>query len=711
MACQIDSKAWVKKFDSLLFELINNGKSKAASSTESKTEFKKSKSEIDDNQKTTDLKKVKGIGKTAEKKLKQVGIHSIEQLANFKPNSLSKIKGFGGNSAQKLIYEAKEYLKQTNLEMFNIPIEYDKKNMKGSGSEKASINNEKIKESMISESDVNIIEPNLESSEKDDFALNIDINSNDFLSGENNMNKKIDFMSEVEFGNEEIDYQIDNLIKDNDEKRENNDKTIFSELDISAQENNIDIDLINEVEQEELIEEEDNPDFYNDQFINEIFPDEPKIADPVVESQGRVKNQYTDENRFQKEVFFNNILNDEYEIEYLEKNELKNTFRLIEDTLKSLKYYVIPRFSSVMGKFSEYIDLLGIKILGINENSSLIILIPIKLCKLKGRLLISKKNIEYSPLNNKALNKRERELLLGPVHNELINIQKNIHKNFITEGNLFRFFKKISNKPVITEKTSKKERIFIRSGAMEYKLVVDPVYISNSEPAFLEKSIAFPYQKNSNLHAVDFLNFRDLIEYLEKKYLMLETCDVQKNSIELYYNSCNKMRVNVRNYSIPFVIFGVLFLILIIFRIDFLLSLFVSLGIASIIMYGAIISLFYVNFLKTEKKLVELYNTPYYKRKKQITETDLILINDEFSSKLMDQFIYECLGKNQDFSVVAELEEKKAESQIMGIEDEEDVTISKKNMSFEPDNYEDDDGGNGDIRKKFISKYGSFLED
>jgi hypothetical protein len=240
---------------------------------------------------------------------------------------------------------------------------------------------------------------------------------------------------------------------------------------------------------------------------------------------------------------------------------------------------------------------------------------------------------------------------------------------------------------------------------------VDPVYISNSEPAFLEKSIAFPYQKNSNLHAVDFLNFRDLIEYLEKKYLMLETCDVQKNSIELYYNSCNKMRVNVRNYSIPFVIFGVLFLILIIFRIDFLLSLFVSLGIASIIMYGAIISLFYVNFLKTEKKLVELYNTPYYKRKKQITETDLILINDEFSSKLMDQFIYECLGKNQDFSVVAELEEKKAESQIMGIEDEEDVTISKKNMSFEPDNYEDDDGGNGDIRKKFISKYGSFLED
>ncbi|MFW9928413.1 MAG: helix-hairpin-helix domain-containing protein, partial [Candidatus Thorarchaeota archaeon] len=55
------------------------------------------------------LDDVKGLGKKAEN-LKEVGIDSVEKLANSKVEDLIEIKGIGKASAQKLIENAKDLI-------------------------------------------------------------------------------------------------------------------------------------------------------------------------------------------------------------------------------------------------------------------------------------------------------------------------------------------------------------------------------------------------------------------------------------------------------------------------------------------------------------------------------------------------------------------------------------------------------------------------
>ncbi|MFX1376023.1 MAG: translation initiation factor IF-2 subunit gamma [Promethearchaeota archaeon] len=67
---------------------------------------------------SSDLTDIAGIGKTTAEKMKTAGINSIEKLANSKPDDLIKlkIKGIGKATAQKYINNAKELLKNFDLQ-------------------------------------------------------------------------------------------------------------------------------------------------------------------------------------------------------------------------------------------------------------------------------------------------------------------------------------------------------------------------------------------------------------------------------------------------------------------------------------------------------------------------------------------------------------------------------------------------------------------
>ncbi|GAH13456.1 unnamed protein product [marine sediment metagenome] len=59
-----------------------------------------------------ELVRVRGIGPTAAERLVNAGVKTIEEIAKSKPEQLAWIKGIGMLSANKIIENALELLKQ-----------------------------------------------------------------------------------------------------------------------------------------------------------------------------------------------------------------------------------------------------------------------------------------------------------------------------------------------------------------------------------------------------------------------------------------------------------------------------------------------------------------------------------------------------------------------------------------------------------------------
>ena len=400
----------------------------------------------------------------------------------------------------------------------------------------------------------------------------------------------------------------------------------------------------------------------------------------------------------------------EYESEKLEKILVKSRIKNIEKVLKSLNYRIVQKNSNLLNNISKDIDLLAFKTQQINNQVSLLLMFPIKFCNLKGNLIISNNHIDYNPYNQDLkINERINQLIIGDFDNKLSISQENVFQSVIYEGNLFNFFEKSINKRITVEKTRNNKRLFIRYGTMMFKVIVDPIFICENEPAFLEKSIKFPYQKKSNLHIVKIDDLSDLIHFLEKKYFLIESHTEQKNSISYYFNALTKFRITIRNYSIPFLLYGTLLCFVILLQYLFLINTLTNLGYAAMGIYVIILWYSYYRFSKTQKEIIEDYNTPYYQRKIQVDETDLTIIKDEISTELLDQFIYECLGKNIEFSITAKIEEEKIDNLISNFKRNKEAAPMKIEEEINTNNEQIFESN--EMKDKLISKYSSFLED
>ncbi|MHA1491605.1 MAG: hypothetical protein ACTSRI_18365, partial [Promethearchaeota archaeon] len=172
-------------------------------------------------------------------------------------------------------------------------------------------------------------------------------------------------------------------------------------------------------------------------------------------------------------------------------------------------------------------------------------------------------------------------------------------------------------------------------------------------------------------------------------------------SIDVFVN-------NVRLGSIPFLGFGLAFLFVLLFQVDFLLVGFVSVGFAAIAIYGVLLSFLWYKFYKRKSAIKDEFNTPYYQRTVKIDETDLHLISEELSPKLTEQFTYECFDKDAAFDEILGVEKKKTKKKkalnrqrtkkIAGLKGEKgkEEKEKEKNIRFD---------------SKSIRKYTSFLED
>jgi len=397
--------------------------------------------------------------------------------------------------------------------------------------------------------------------------------------------------------------------------------------------------------------------------------------------------------------------------EMLSKEEVIQVKKNIVQRFKKLGYSVLDKQSNLLRGISKDIDILAYKILDVDDFVGTFVFFPVKISHLRGILLISEEHIIYKPTNMAVEVSKE----------SLVSAQKEVFNNITTGGTLLQLLrKKLAKETLSIRKTKDGTPLFIAINQKEYKPVIHPVLVSISEPAFLEKPAMFSYQRKINLHVVGFEAIKALVKFLEKKVSFRESFFSPKNTIIRYDRSVAKMKNDFQKYSVPFLLFGVIFAFIMLLQNIILLATFTNLGVAAFIIYGFAIWFVYNTFIKSQKTIKADYQTPYYLKPVQIDEVDVYSIKDKMGAYELDQALYEWIGKSCEFSCVSEIETEKA------LEDQEDIEaygIPLKKQVNVPiaSQYEREETAieaetplepkKESVKGQMISKYSAFLED
>jgi hypothetical protein len=381
------------------------------------------------------------------------------------------------------------------------------------------------------------------------------------------------------------------------------------------------------------------------------------------------------------------------------KEELTNE---VAESLKELGYYSIPRGIEALAPFFRNVDSIGLRLVSVKNNSKLIILAPIKFCDLEGTILVHEDKIDY-----KAYSKAPGSGLVSTARqhaDELLRTKDSMFEE-VVNGEVFRsFVEKYLQVRFAVEKSAKNKKLYFLSGQTQYKILIEPILLTKTPAKCMEKSILFPYQRKTNLHIVDRTNLGHLLRFIEKKYKLIESRAKKTNSIEIYQTADAKFRSSLKVASLPFLGYSVVLLVIYFSQLYFLLRLLNSIGVAAIGIYVFAVAYFYFKFYNTKKELTTEFETPYYLQNAQFSETDLLIVKEEFTSEQMAQFGYECFGKDSDSKVLKEIEKNSIKESV----------VAKQREQVAPDLFELDshreDSSVAEVSKNDV-KFSSFLED
>jgi hypothetical protein len=104
--------------------------------------------------------------------------------------------------------------------------------------------------------------------------------------------------------------------------------------------------------------------------------------------------------------------------------------------------------------------------------------------------------------------------------------------------------------------------------------------------------------------------------------------------------------------------------------------------------------------LKPRLEIQAEFLNPYNQKESQLDETSLVLINENFTPEIMQQFGYECLGKQHHSKIIMQIEQNQINRSI----DNHRLQSKVKNGGFF-------EKGIPEKNKDFINRYSSFLED
>ncbi len=661
-------------------------------------------------QTTDDLTKINGIGPGTAEKLNAMRIYTYRQLAELTPERLSEAPGVGIATARKFIDEAKnllgEFQEQNSIDKQNHVIEKTTEILKKEKESEVDNNEtfevaEVIVEEELPQESFQREEIPIETIQKQWFSDKL--NRSRLTASYPAVSKRSSKESKVEMIEiEEIESETETKNKPEVEERKEEEIEEYQEI---VPEDPI---IPEQLKNNTIVEPFESviP------FPEELIPREQKVVIPILTEPPEVTKivevEVPKTIEVQKVPEVPEVLKIPEIIEIPTRpralNRHEELTNEVVESLKELGYYKIPSGTEALAPFFQNIDYIGLKLVSVNDNAKLIVLAPVKLCDLEGTILVHEDKIDY-----KAYSKAQVSNLIPTARHyadALLKAKEGIFEDIVNGENFQEFFEKYLQVKLTVEKSSKNKKLYFVSGQgqTQYKVLIEPILLTKIPAKCMEKSILYPYQRKSNLHVIDKSNIGHLLRFLEKKYKLIESHAKKTNSIEKYQNADNKFRSNLRIASIPFLGYSVVLLVIYFSQLNFLLRLLNSIGVAAIGIYVFAIAYFYFKFYNTKKELTTEFETPYYLQNAQFSETDLLIVREEFTSEQMTQFGYECFGKANDFKVLEQNEKDRIKENI-------ETRQQNKNASqfYELDS-EPEHSSIGEKPKKEI-KYSSFLED
>ena len=594
------------------------------------------------------LTEIKGVGPTTAEKLYNVKIVSIRQIADMTPEKLSETPGIGLASATKIII--------------------------------AAINH-------------------LESSQKEDF-----VSKSIQIQGEN----------KVEFTQNPIgQYEVEQVIVDEAQETREEPKT--------------------EVE-EEFDQLQTDPKWFSDKYsYSRLTASYPPISERVKKASNTVEEKEEEEDekiiviepetiQIPENIELGTQPGIEHVSEYEEEKvestpaEPKNinfeyssdsTFesivhQQIADTFKDAGCYEIPRSLESLKQFTSDLDYLGCKLVKASDDLRILFLFPVKRFDTEGTVLVDESKIELKSYSSKTDLGAYYDI--AQITKSLLQVRDSMYKDIATNQNILTFFQKYLQITLSLEKGFGNRSVVFLSGTNQYKVFIEPILLCYNTPRSMEKSLAFPYQRSTNLHAVSRADLAPLVRFLEKKYRMIEKRTKKTNLIKEHRMAEETLSASVKYASIPIFGYSVVLLIIYFAELYFLLRLFNTIGLAVIGIYISLLMFFYFNFYRNKKRLATQFKTPYYLQKLEFSEIDFLDFKEELTDELLTQFGYECLGKDVKFGVIEQsetntlkhsVEEKRSEPEFKNLFELEQVNVESVS----------------DLTTKYNSKYSSFLDD
>jgi len=603
-----------------------------------------------------DLTKIKGIGVTTAEKLYNAKIETVKQIAEMTPERLSETPGIGLASATKFIAAAKNRLEASQEE----DIIGKTGRIQDSAKVKSvsdSIENYEVAEVIVDETE----EISEESQKEVEEDFEPSQTEQKWYTNKYNYSKLTASYPPISERAEIINQQIeeeDQIVIESDKQTE--------------------LEQINE---------------YKEEFTQETIPE-----NQIRRDQPELKNTTEEE-----EVNYVNVEPKSIDFENSREGfSERNIHHQISKTFKAVGCYEIPCSLKALKQFTTGLDFLGCKLVKVSDDLRILLLFPVKWFDQEGTVLVEETKLELkSHANTNDL--RNYNNLEQAIQN-LLQVRDSVDEDLVHHQNISEFFQKYLHVELYSEKGVGNKKGVFPSGPTQYKVVIEPILLCNNPPRSMEKSIAFPYQRSTNLHAIDYPNLASLIRFLEKKYQMIESRTKRSNPIKEYQSANQKFCSKVRVAS--FLVFGYAVALAVIYFVElyYLLRLFNTIGYAVMGIYAFLLIILYFRAHKTKKKFIDKFETPYYMQNLEFSEIDILDFKYEFTDELLTQFGYECLGKHAKFGVIEQSEENTLKNSL---------DMKKKESHF-PTMYESEDSKENTKRvftNNYGNKYISFLED
>ncbi len=636
-------------------------------------------------EKCEDLTSVKGIGPNFALKLKSNGFNTIQEIARATSDQIACIPGIGVATANKIITNAKECTNGYET----IPNIQD-----------------------LSTSEPKRLLPQERLTLRSHKSKVIINNLNEWFNASKDQERNESEMISNSLNEEKMDDSLTSDVESEEQPPKINEEKVIEEEF--------------EVEKPCFIEEDEVKPFRNQVFRSSVRVNfDKKGADMNKLQMEPLVSKPEMEDTLIKlpEPFRASIpkINRNSSQETAPKFERNQFYQKISSIAKDRQFHEIPLNRQDMREFRRGIDFLGCKVITVSNNTRLIILMPIKYFLSRNCLMVSEKRILKHLSTNEASSLRYVPDSIPEAHlRQLKKVSDAMFESFTNEGTLFTLLSNYLGLEILVQRGIKQKPLFITSGDVEYKIIIDPILITNQSVSSIEKTIPFPYQYSSNMHFIELEELQELIEYLEHKYTLLTTQGSSSNALIKQLKMKNSFYRNAKNYSLPFLGFGALFSLFLAMQMGDLVRLFTSLGFALIFIYlGAIALVFYRYFQATNNMTIQ-FKTPHYEKRFVLPKEDLILISEEFSEEWMTQIEYEVtyrrvekpvkLKKNSFTAFLSKksIYEPKKEKVTMINDQGNHEPFETKPLSIETEFEREQDLNQNNA---ILSKYQSFLDD